>query len=321
MSPAKLPAPVLGMICAAAAILCFSFNDMAIKFLSGGYALHQVVLIRSSIALVFFFAVILPLAGGLQILRTRHPVMHAIRGVCVVATNMFFFLGVAALPLADAVAITFISPLLITVFSVIFLGEHVGPRRWAAIAIGLIGVLIVLRPGTSAFQPAALLPLISAFAYTTMHMFTRRLGASDSAVSMTFYLQLTFVLVSGSIGLAVGDGRFAGSDSASLEFFFRAWIWPEPLDWLLLAVIGLLSLSGGFFISQAYRLSEAALVAPFEYIAMPLAVFWGALVFGEWPDLAAWVGILLIIGSGLFMIWREARTGRAPGPQRPRMRR
>ncbi len=200
-----------------------------------------------------------------------------------------------------------------------FLGETIRVYRLSAVALGLVGVLIVLRPGTSAFQPAALLPVLGATGYAALHTFTRRLGTTDSAATMSVYGQLAFILVSGSIGLAVGDGRFAGWDSASLEFFFRAWTWPAAADWPVLALIGLCSGAGGYFISQAYRISEAALVAPMEYIAMPMAVVWGVVVFGEWPDLAAWCGIVLIVGSGLFLIWREARAGRAPA--RPRLRR
>ncbi|MDF0600651.1 DMT family transporter [Psychromarinibacter sp. C21-152] len=319
MSTVTKAPPVVGALCGAVAVFCFSVNDMAIKFLSGDYALHEVILLRSLCALVLILAVVLPVSGGLSALKTRRPGLHAVRGLCVVVANMAFFLGVAALPLADAVAIFFVSPLLITAFSVIFLGETVGPRRWAAIALGLAGVLIVLRPGTSAFQPAALLPLLGATGYAGLHTFTRRLGTTDSAATMAVYIQLSFILVSGTIGLAIGDGRFTGWDSPSLEFFFRGWTWPAAGDWPVIGLVGLCSGAGGFFISQAYRISEAALVAPMEYIAMPMAVIWGVTIFGEWPDLAAWCGIVLIVGSGLFLIWRETQAGReAP---RPRLRR
>lgn len=293
---------------------------MAIKLLSGDYALHQVVFARSLIGLTVFFAVFVPLSGGLRVLRTGRLGMHILRGLCVVFANMTFFLGVAALPLAEAVAIFFISPLLITVFSVVFLKETVGPRRWGAIAVGLIGVLIVLRPGTAAFQPAALLPLLAALGYATLHTLTRRLGATDGPATMAFYIQLNFLLVSSSIGLAVGDGRFDVFDNASLNFFFRAWSWPQAWDWALLVMLGCTSTLGGYLISQAYRVAESALIAPFEYIAMPLAVFWGAVVFDEWPDATAWTGIALILASGLFLIWRETQLAHSAlsKPRAPR---
>lgn len=312
---------LLGSVSAIIAVFCFSVNDVVIKFLSGDYALHQVVLIRSLIGMAFLLGVMMPFSGGWAGLRTRRLGIHAIRGMCVVIANMSFFLGLAALPLAVGVAIFFVSPLLITVFSVIFLGEKVGPRRWVAVLFGLVGVLIVLRPGTEAFQWASVLPVIAAFGYATLHMLTRKIGKTESAFVMSFYIQMMFVLVSASFGLIMGDGRFAGSADPSLEFLFRAWVWPPLGDYVYLVAVGLTSALGGFFISQAYRTSEAALVAPFEYLAMPMAVFWGFMIFDEWPDVVALAGIALILGSGLYMIWREARLRRARVPDTPRYRR
>ena len=312
---------LVGAVSAVIAVFMFSLNDVTIKFLSGGYPLHEVVLIRSLIGLVVLFAVILPLTGGLAALRTRRLGMHLLRGGCVVFSNITFFLGLAALPLAEGVAIFFVSPMLITVFSVIFLGEQVGPRRWAAIALGFIGVLIMLRPGSGAFRMAALLPLASAFGYAGLHMLTRHIGRTENATSMSFYIQVSFVIVTVLSGLALGDGRFAGQEDPSLEFLFRAWIRPETADLPLLVLVGVASALGGFFISQAYRISEAALVAPFEYIALPMAVLWGIVVFGEWPDAVSLAGIALILGSGLYMIWRETRVREAEVPDTPRYRR
>ncbi|MCR9149618.1 MAG: DMT family transporter [Rhodobacteraceae bacterium] len=319
-APSLSPA-MIGSASALAAVVCFSINDTAVKFLSDGYALHQVVLLRSVIGMAILLAVLMPLAGGARALRTRRLGMHLLRAACVVFANMTFFLGLAALPLAEGVALFFVSPLIITVFSVIFLKEQVGPRRWAAIAVGFVGVLVVLRPGTEVFQPAALLPIAAAVGYAGLHMLTRYIGKTESALALSFYIQLSFIVISGGLGLFMGDGRFSGTGDASLDFLFRAWTVPEPSDWLVLLLVGAASSFGGFFISQAYRVAEAAVVAPFEYVAMPLAVLWGLLVFGEWPDAVAVAGIALILASGLYMIWREARLRRATAPQTPRYRR
>lgn len=313
---------LLGALCALGAVFCFSVNDTAIKFLSDGYALHEVVLFRSLIGMTVLLTVLLPLSGGLAALRTRRLALHLARGGCVVFANMTFFLGLASLQLADGVALFFVSPAIITVFSVIFLGEHVGPGRWAAIAVGLLGVLVILRPGTSVFQPAALLPIAAAFGYATLHMLTRYIGRTENAMSMSFYIQVTFIVVSAVTGLAIGDGRYAsGLDGASLEFLLREWSMPHGRDWLVLIAVGVTSAFGGYLISQAYRVAEVAAVAPIEYVAMPLAVIWGVTVFGEWPDWIAVAGILLIIGSGLVMVLAEARGRHAGVPQTPRYRR
>ena len=303
---------------AAAAMVFFTMNDAAIKALSGAYPLHEIVLIRSTLALVIVVVMALTLGGGLTALRTRRPVISFLRGAFVVAANMLFFLGLAAMPLAEASAVFFIGPLVITVFSVIFLRERVGPRRWIAVFVGLAGVLVIIRPGSAAFQPAALLPMAAAVCYAGLHMLTRVIGRTDTTLSMIFWIQLVFISVAVAIGLTVGDGRFAEQDSPSLAFFFRGWVWPDPAHYLRLASLGLILVAGAWLISRAYSVSEAALVAPFEYVAMPLAIFWGYVVFGEWPDSNAWTGIALIVGAGLFLMWREVRLNRSPPPAAPR---
>ncbi len=311
ISPAKL-----GALCAAISVIFFSINDVAIKFLSGGYALHQVVLIRSVIGLILIMVLIAPLTDGWAIARTKRLKMHMLRGLCVVFANMTFFLGLAAMELADAVAIFFISPLVITVFSVIFLGETVGSRRWAAIAVGFVGVLIMMRPGTDAFQLASLLPLAAAFCYAGIHVITRRIGGTESAATMAFYIQIMFIIVCLAMGLAVGDGRFGDQSDPSLAFLLRAWDWPLPADYPVFLIIGTGIAIGGYLISQAYRVTEASFVAPFEYLALPMSVIWGMLFFDEYPVALDYIGMALILGAGLFTIWRGAQT-KSPGLQRP----
>lgn len=300
----------IGIACAIGGAVAFSINDVVIKFLSGGYPLHEVVLFRSSIGLFIVLGFIVPLEGGLQVLRTRRLGMHILRGFCVVFANMCFFLGLASMKLADAVAIFFVSPMVITAFSVIFLGEKVGPRRWLAVLIGMLGVLVVMRPGSSAFQVASLLPMVAAVCYAFLHILTRKIGGTERAVTMTFYIMLVFMISSGVIGLIVGDGRFAGFGHPALEFLFRPWVWPQPSDWVLFLIIAMASTGGGYMISQAYRLCEAGLAAPFEYIALPLSIFWGFMVFSEVPDIMTWAGVGLILSGGLYMFWRETVHGR-----------
>ncbi len=313
---ANISSAKLGALCAAISVIFFSINDVAIKFLSGGYALHQVVLIRSVIGLILILVLIAPLTDGWAIARTKRLKMHMLRGLCVVFANMTFFLGLAAMELADAVAIFFISPLVITVFSVIFLGETVGSRRWAAIAVGFVGVLIMMRPGTDAFQLASLLPLAAAFCYAGIHVITRRIGGTESAATMAFYIQIMFIIVCLAMGLAVGDGRFGDQSDPSLAFLLRAWDWPLPADYPVFLVIGTGIAIGGYLISQAYRVTEASFVAPFEYLALPMSVVWGMLFFDEYPQALDYIGMALILGAGLFTIWRGAQT-KSPGLQRP----
>lgn len=305
MSTSRFSPNFIGISSTIGASFFFSFNDMAIKLLSGDYALYQVVLIRSILGMMVLLCLIVPLEGGLKILRTKRLTMQILRGLCVVIANMTFFLALAAMPLADVVAIFFVSPLVITVFSVIFLYETVGPHRWIAVAIGFVGVIVMMRPGSGTFQLAALLPVVAAISYAGLHTFTRKLGSTEKASTMTFYIQITFITISSVMGLVAGEGQFAGSSDPSLDFLLRAWVWPDPGDYWVFIMIGFSSTFGGYLISKAYQLCEAGLAAPFEYTSLLLAIVWGFMVFGEWPDNTAWIGISLIVGAGLFMLWRE----------------
>lgn len=298
-----------GILCAMGAATAFSLNDVAIKWLSGDYPLHQITFFRSLFAMVVTLGVFVPLEGSYRNLLTRRPGFHAVRGAIVVIANMAFYTGLATLPLGEATAIYFVMPLFITGLSVLLLGETVGPRRWIAVAVGLAGVFLVIRPGGSAFQYAALLPLVAAFFYALLQITSRKIGVTEKASTMSFYLNVVFILFSGAVGLAFGDGRYSGTENASLEFLLRAWTWPPASDFLLLAGIGVIASIGGYLVSQAYRIAQAGLIAPFEYVAMPLAIFWSIAIWGDWPDALAWLGIAMIAGAGLFVFLRETRLG------------
>ena len=308
---------VLGIACVVGAAAAFTTQDMMVKWLSGAYPLHQVVFTRAAIALVIILALLVPWEGGYRILRSKRLPLHLLRGFSVVVANMAFFTGLVSLSLAEATAIFFAAPLFITVLSVLILGEAVGPRRWFAVLFGLLGVGIMLRPGSDTFQWAALLPLTAAFAYACLQIMTRKLGFIEKASTMAFYIQVTMLVVSLSVGIAFGDGRFTGSGSAHLDFLLRAWVWPPVHDGLIMLAIGVLSAIGGYLISQGYRVSEAALVAPFEYVAIPLAVFWSVLLWSDWPDLRSWIGIALICGAGLYVFYRETVRGHRNVLRRP----
>ena len=304
-SPEIRKAPVTGVLFALGGAVTLSVNDLAIKALSDTYALHQVILIRAVISLAIILAVIRATRTGFRQLATHRWREHLFRVSVVMISNVTYFLGLAAMPLADAVATSFVAPVLVTLMSAVVLGERVGPRRWAAVGVGLIGVLVMVRPGAGVIQPAAILVLISAVCYASSHMMTRRMRDSESAMTLNFFVQCGFIVVSSAMGLWVGDGHLAGSANASLAFLFRPWIIPATADIWAFAATGMAVGIGGLMMSQAYRTSEAALIAPFEYIGMPMAIFWGVLVFGTLPDATAWAGIALICGAGLYTLWRE----------------
>jgi len=292
------------------AMLSISVNDMLIKRLSGEYPLHELVFVRSAIGIMFSL-ILVQFEGGFHILRTPTPFLHALRGILIVISNLTYFTALAVISLAEAMAVFFVAPLFITLLAIPVLGEKVGPWRLGAVTAGLVGVVIMLRPWESAeLAPynrlILLLPVVAAFTYAFNQVLTRRLGVSSKASAMAVYIQAMFILASALFFAIAGDGRYAeGVDNASIQFLFRAWIWPEGTDTWLFAGLGLNSAIIGYALSAAYRLADAGTIAPFEYVGMPLAVFWGWAMFGVLPDWVVLTGVALIIGAGAVVFIRE----------------
>jgi S-adenosylmethionine uptake transporter len=313
LAKAHNPAAGIGFILVG--MLTISINDMLIKTLSGGYPLHQMVFTRSAIGIVFSLMLV-QLEGGWGILRTKTPGLHMLRGLMIVIANLTFFAALAVLPLAEATAVFFVAPLMITLLSIPILGEKIGPLRISAVIVGFIGVVIMTRP----WQPGEerevslliyLLPVLAALTYAINQVLTRKLGATTKASALAVYVQVMMVSVSIGFWVIAGDGRFVDDHSnESLIFLLRAWVMPEGLDLYLFAGLGLNSAIVGYVLAQAYRLADAATVAPFEYVGLPLAIFWGWAIWGEWPTFMTFVGIGLILGAGLFVFLRERQRQR-----------
>ena len=288
----------------------FTTSDMGIKMISGDYALHQIILTRSSVAILFTLLVFVPLEGGIKNLLTKQLTLHILRGFGIGIANLCFFSSLISLPLGEAMAIFFIAPVLISLLSVFILKEKGHLERWLAVLVGLIGVLLILRPSFEDFNPATILPLIAAFSYAMVQIITCKLGEKEKASTMAFFVQLNLIVFSAVFGLFFGDGTLANPSQPIINFLFRVWILPSWIDGLIMCGLGLLNGIGIYFISQAYRNSRAIVIAPFEFVAIPLAIFWSIIIFGDWPDIVSWLGILLIAGSGLFIIFHENSKNR-----------
>ena len=301
---------ILGIACVFGAITFFVLHDALIKWLSGDYPLHEIVLVRaaSAIAVTLF---VMRFEGGIHLLRTRRPGLQLARCTLLIFANSSFYLALAAMTITEATSLFFVAPLLITALSALMLRETVGPRRWAAMCVGLAGVIVMLRPGEGVLRLVALLPIFAAAAYALMQIITRRLGTTERASTIAFYAQAGFIATSVAIGLVAGDGRFAPEDDASLAFLLRAWTLPSVGDAALFLAIGVFNGIGGYLMSQAYRISRPAVIAPFEYVALPMAVMWGVVFFGNWPDPITYAGMALICGSGLYVVHRETVLARA----------
>ncbi len=313
------PLRAIGLVLVGMVLVCL--NDVFFKGMSGQYPLHQVIFIRSAIG-ISLMAVVLQRAGGWHLLKTRRPLLHLLRALLIVAANMLYFAALAVLPLGAATALFFVAPLFITLLAIPVLGEKVGRHRIIALLIGLAGVGVMMVPATDwgdVPRLALLLPVASAACYAGMQVMTRKLGAASSAVAMTIYIQAAFVTVAALFYVAVGDGRFAeGVESPSLVFLLRAWIWPATADLWKFAVLGGLAAGIGLSLAEAYRIGNVATVASFEYVAVPIAILFGWVFFGERPGWVMLLGSALIAGAGLYVFARERqKPGIGPAAERP----
>lgn len=306
----------LGIACMIAGMFFISLNDMLIKALSGDYPLHQLVFLRSFIA-IFFAVVMLHIEGGWSLLRTGRPALHLLRGVLIVFANSALYAAIVAMPLATANAIYFVAPLFVTLLSIPVLGEHVGARRFVAIGVGFAGVLLMMVPqfgrggAEGGLGWVVILPVLAAAGYASMSVLTRKLGATSRASALAIHIQLAFIVISLLMYLVAGDGRYLPPDAGdSIRFLLRPWVWPELDDWLPIAGLGVLSGFVGYLMSQAYRLSRASVVAPFEYILLIFSLFWGWTVFGEWPEPVVFAGAAIVIASGIYVFLREGQKRR-----------
>lgn len=268
----------------------FAIGDAVTKHLIEALSVFQIVALRGA----FSVAVMLPLLArthGLNALTTRRPLGHLLRVMIGWVEMTCFFLSLRTVPLAEATALFFTAPLFMTALSVPLLREKVGIRRWGAVLVGFAGVVIVLRPGSSAFEPNALLALTAGILYALMMIATRWLGRTESAFS------LTFSMVAGSAVLSALAAPFA-------------WSVPSPQQWLALAGLGIIAAIAHFALAEAFRRAPVSLIAPFEYTAIVWATACGYLFWNEFPDLWTWLGILTVVASGICVLYREIRRRR-----------
>ena len=290
------------------ATFAITLNDAFVKLLSEDYSLHQIIFVRSIIALSITLLIVVPFEGGFKSLKTKRVTFHIARGAAIVAANATFFAGLAVLPIGTAVAVFFVAPILIATFSTILLREQVNFYRWISLFIGLVGVFLIVKPGTTHFEWTFLLPILAAVFYAIVNTLTRSVGVTESASSLSVYIQLSFLVMSIILGVIFGQGHYFEPGHPSLEFFTRAWSIPSKTHVILILILGgICAAAGGFFIAQAYRYGSAGLVTPFEYSALIMAVLWGFVFWREIPDLVSGFGMVLILGSGVFVLILEAK--------------
>lgn len=284
--------PLLAFVLMGTAVLCFSLVDATAKWLTGGYDPWQIVFVSRIIPLLLSVFLAYRETGNPFNFYTRFPKLQILRASLSIPMVWCFFTGLKSLPLAEAITIAFVAPLFITMLSRPILGEQIGTRRWMAVAVGFVGVLVALRPGFGGFGTGALLVIISAFSYALSMVLLRRFSGQEPTHNIFFY---------GSIGAFV----VAGFNSVPI------WLAPDPTDWGLLLLVGIWGVFGGYAVIRAYRLGEASMLAPLEYTALIWSIMFDFWLFDLTPVLAVLIGAGIVIGSNLYIAHREHQLGKA----------
>jgi drug/metabolite transporter (DMT)-like permease len=282
---AALPDETRGALLLVAATLCFATMDAIAKALMDDHPPLQVIWARYAAQTAL---VLLLVARRLRsVARTRYPGLQAFRSALLFGATLTGFQAFASMPLAEATAVFEIAPLCITALAALLLGEKVGPRRWAGVAVGFLGAMLIVRPGLATFQPAALWAMAGALCFAGYSIATRFLGRDESA--------WTTFLYTGALGTLAA--------SCVAPFF---WVTPTPRDAVLMAAMGVIGGAGQFLVILAFTAAKASAIAPFTYAGLLWATLWGLVVFGDAPDLWTIAGAALIVGSGLY-VWRRER--------------
>ena len=286
-------------------LFLFSLQDIILKHFSDKYSVLQLVFLRGLIAMALILT-FLKLAKISVPLLSRKPKLILARGLLGFTSYIAYYLAIAAMPLAEVVAITFTMPLFVTAMSAIILGEKVGLRRWGAVIFGFIGVMVILSPSSEFNGLAVALAFTAAITYASHTIITRFLSSHDDPLTIAFNALLIFTLASALLSTLILSGAIAvGSEHPSLAFFGRDWTMPGAMDMLLILAIGVIAAIGFYCLSKAYCMAEASALAPFEFTYIIWAVVFGYLFWNEIPGVTTIAGILVLVTSSLYISYRE----------------
>jgi drug/metabolite transporter (DMT)-like permease len=284
-APARADRPFRGIAMILASTVFLGASDVTAKYLSATLPSIEIAWMRFLVFAIIMVPAMLP-GSPLYALQSNRKGLQVMRGVTLLLSSLLFISGLRFLPIAEASATGFVSPLFVTALSIFFLGERVGMRRWIATAVGLIGVLIILRPGSSAFHPAAFIPIVSALAWAGTLIMTRMMSGRERAITtMTYSAIVGVCIVSALVPLV--------------------WVTPSWHDILFGILIGVASTAGQWIVVLAFRYADASVLAPFQYTQLLWVSILGFMIFGELPDAWTVTGAAIIVASGLYTAHRE----------------
>ena len=290
--PADKPLLAIGLF--SLAMMIFSSTDGAAKYLSADIAPQQIIFLRYVVVsvLILLFGIY---QGQRNLLKTAQPRLQILRGLCLAVCSLIFCFALKYLPLELCAAIGFVSPLFVTALSIPFLGERVGFRRWIAVVIGLLSVLMILRPGGVTFQLAMLLPLGSSLCWAMALILTRLMRDSEQALTVLAWSSLVGVV-------------------AVSPLVWPVWQTPNSSQWMILILLGVFNGLGQYLVIRAFMLASASLLAPFSYSIIIWSMLIGLIVFNSFPDGITLIGTAIVIAAGLYIWYREKVTNAPSTP-------
>lgn len=286
-------APYRAALLMVLAVFCFSLLNAGAKALEGTYPTLQIIVFARLLAVPMAIWLAMR-AGGLQLLRTRRPFTHLARGLFALCSVATFIYALGHMTISKAISINFAAPLFVAMLAALLLGEKVGPRRWMAIAVGFVGVLIIVRPTDGSLDVASLVAVASAVCYSGTVILTRRLALTDNSATMLFYFGL---LVSFLPALA-------------LPF---VWVTPTGDAIWQFAVVAVTGTLAWYLMAEAYRLGDASLIVPLDYTGLIFSVAVDLVIFSVIPGWTTFIGGALIVAANLFILWREAQISKRAG--------
>ena len=282
--------PLLGVTLKLASVVLFAGMTVCVKLLGQKIPIGQTIFVRGLIS-VTVLALIAWRTEGLHLLKTANWRSHALRSLAGTLSMFTLFAALTMIPLADVTAITFTSPLFLTVLAMLFLGERIHRYRWTALGIGFLGVLIMIAPHLTFGEGASvgvLVAVTNAVFSAIAMMFLRRMSGTEHAITITFYFSLTVM-------------TWAALTS------IQGWPSPTASQWMLICLAGLFGVFGQLLMTFSYRYAEASTIAPLDYTNLIMAVILGYAFFDEVPSLSIWIGAPLVVAAGLVILWREYR--------------
>lgn len=284
--------PLLAFVLMGTAVLCFSLVDATAKWLTQGYDPWQIAFVSRIVPIVVALVVAYRETGNPFNFYTRFPKVQILRAALTIPMIWCFFTGLRLMSLAEAITIAFTAPLFITMLSRPMLGEKIGPRRWGAVAIGFVGILVALRPGVGGIGTGPILVIISAFAYAISMCLLRRFAGQEPTHNILFYSAIGAFLVGGVNSIPV-------------------WTLPDAQDWGLLMLVGVWGVFGSYAVIRAYRIGEASMLAPLEYTALIWSILFDLWLFQHLPVPAVLLGAAIVIAANVYIAHREHQLAKA----------